>query len=218
MRIVCISDTHNRHAKHPIIVPDGDVLIHAGDATMQGTLPEIKFFSDWLRALPHKHKIFVAGNHDWGFQMDRKRSLSALPYGVHYLEDSGCEIDGVTFWGSPWQPWFASWAFNLPRGDALRKHWDLIPNGVDVLITHSPPLGVMDYVDRGENVGCEDMLAAVEAVRPRLHVFGHIHACYGTLERDGTKFINAALCDEQYEPTNKAIVVDIKPLSEGIER
>lgn len=209
MRLVCISDTHNQHAKRPIPVPDGDVLIHAGDATLQGTLAEIKFFGEWLRALPHKHKIFVAGNHDWGFQMDKKRSLAALPYGVKYLEDSGCEIDGLRFWGSPWQPWFMSWAFNLPRGEALKKHWDLIPDNTDILITHAPPLGIMDYVARDENVGCQDMLDAVIRIRPRFHIFGHIHSGYGRCESDGTTFINASLCDEQYVPSNPAIVIDV---------
>lgn len=208
MRIVCISDTHNRHLISPIAIPDGDVLIHAGDATMQGQLPEVRAFGEWFGALPHKHKLFVAGNHDWGFQMDRKRALAALP-DCNYLEDSRVVIDGVKFWGSPWQPWFMHWAFNLPRGEALRAHWNLIPLDTDVLITHSPPLCIGDYVDRGENVGCEDMLEAVQRIRPKLHVFGHVHDGYGVYERDGTRFINAAICDEKYRPVNAPIVVDL---------
>lgn len=208
MRLVCISDTHNMHLKWPISIPDGDVLIHAGDATMQGQLPEVRAFSEWFGDLPHKRKVFVPGNHDWGFQMDRKRARTALPECDH-LEDCGVVIDGVTFWGSPWQPWFMHWAFNLPRGADLRKHWDLIPQATDVLITHSPPLGIGDWVDRGENVGCEDLLEAVQRVKPKLHIFGHIHAGYGIYERGGTKFVNASLCDEQYRPLNAPIVIDL---------
>lgn len=209
MRIVCISDTHNQQVKLPIAVPDGDVLIHAGDATLQGTLAEVRVFAEWFAALPHRRKIFVAGNHDWGFQMDRRRCLVALPINCDYLEDSGIEIDGVRFWGSPWQPWFMSWAFNLPRGPALKAHWDLIPDNTDVLVTHTPPLGVADDVARGESVGCEDMLAAINRVQPQLHVFGHIHSGYGVYQGGRTKFVNASICDERYAPVNAPIVVDL---------
>ena len=205
MKIVCISDTHLRQVK----VPDGDVLIHAGDATFQGTANEIREFSKWFGTLPHKHKIFVAGNHDWGFQMQRSAAVGLLPAGCHYLEDSGVTIDGVRFWGSPWQPWFLSWAFNLPRGEALQKHWDLIPADTDVLVTHSPPYGIGDWVARGENVGCEDMMKAVERVKPKLHVFGHIHGGYGQYQPGETLFVNASVCDEGYNPTNPPVVVTV---------
>lgn len=208
MRLVCISDTHLRHMRDPITVPAGDVLIHCGDATMQGTLREIKAFADWFGALPHKHKIFVAGNHDWSFQMDRSRAIRALPIGCIYLEDSEAEIEGVRFWGSPWQPWFMSWAFNLPRGEALKAHWDKIPDHTDVLITHSPPYGYGDWVG-GENVGCEDLLAAVRRVRPTLHVYGHIHGAYGQMDDGRTEYVNCSICDERYEPMNKAVVFDL---------
>lgn len=210
MKIVCISDTHLQHLKMPILIPDGDVLIHAGDATMQGTLPEVRAFSEWFGNLPHKHKIFVAGNHDWSFQMDRSRAIRALPIGCIYLEDSEAEIEGVRFWGSPWQPWFFNWAFNLPRGDALVAHWDRIPEHTDVLITHSPPYRYGDWVQRGENVGCEDLLAAVERIRPRLHVFGHIHDGYGRMDNGRTEFINACLLDEKYNVVHAPIVVEIE--------
>lgn len=210
MKVVCISDTHLMHLRQEIQVPDGDVLIHAGDATFKGDAHEIRAFRDWFGALPHEHKVFVAGNHDWGFQMQRSAAVGLLPAGCHYLEDSGVTIDGIKFWGSPWQPWFLSWAFNLPRGAALKKHWDMIPEGTDVLITHSPPYGVGDWVERGENVGCEEMLKAVERIKPRLHVFGHIHGGYGEYEIGKTRFVNASICDESYQPVNKPIVVEME--------
>jgi Icc-related predicted phosphoesterase len=197
------------HLRQPIAVPDGDVLIHAGDATFEGEAQEVRAFSAWFGALPHEHKIFVAGNHDFGFQFQRSAAVGLLPAGCHYLEDSGVEINGVRFWGSPWQPWFLSWAFNLPRGEALKKHWDLIPAGTDVLVTHSPPYGIHDWVESGEHVGCEEMLKAVRRVRPAFHVFGHIHGGYGIKTKNGTTFINASICDEGYQPVNAPIVFEI---------
>ena len=206
MKLVCISDTHLRHGFQ---VPDGDVLIHAGDATLGGAASEIREFSRWFGSLPHRQKVFVAGNHDFGFQEQRSAAVGLLPHGCHYLEDSGVTINGVKFWGSPWQPWFLSWAFNLPRGEALKAHWDLIPLDTDVLITHTPPHGILDLVPRGEYVGCEDMLKAVQRVNPKVHIFGHIHCGYGQERRNGTTFINAAICDEGYMPTNAPIVFDL---------
>ena len=129
--------------------------------------------------------------------------------GVTYLEDEEVEIEGLRLWGSPWQPWFYDWAFNLPRGPALRAKWDRIPAGIDVLVTHGPPHGVLDHVGRGEDVGCEELLEAVRRVRPRLHVFGHIHEGYGQLERDGVRFVNASTCTLSYDPVNAPILFDL---------
>jgi hypothetical protein len=126
-----------------------------------------------------------------------------------YLQDEAVEIEGLRIWGSPWQPEFLDWAFNLPRGAALREKWDRIPSGTDVLITHGPPQGVLDRVDEGRREGCADLLNAVARVRPRLHLFGHIHEGYGCLERDGTTFVNASICDRAYRPVNPPVVVDL---------
>lgn len=218
MRIVCVSDTHDRHAAFD--VPEGDLLIHAGDATMAGRPEEIDRFNEWLGTLPHRHKLFIAGNHDRLFEERpeeaRKRITNAL-----YLQDAEVVVEGLRIWGSPWQPWFLSWAFNLPRGAALRAKWDLIPAGIHVLVTHGPPHGIRDRV-RGlvarsltlamghdPGVGCEELREAVARVRPRLHVFGHIHEGYGREERDGTLFVNASSCDESYRPVNPPVVVDL---------
>lgn len=149
MRLVCISDTHNTHKT--LNIPRGDILIHAGDATGQGTSLEVNRFLAWFSTRPHRHKILVAGNHDWLFQHDpdgAAQLLRANP-GITYLQDSGVEIEGVKFWGSPWQPWFCDWAFNLPRnGPALRQVWNKIPLDTEVLITHGPPRGMLDQVWR----------------------------------------------------------------------
>jgi predicted phosphohydrolase len=206
MRIVCLSDTHNLHDR--ISVPEGDLLVHSGDATMRGTPQEVRAFFDWLEGLPHRHKVVVAGNHD--FLFEREPALArALVHGAVYLEDSGAEIEGLRIWGSPWQPWFFDWAFNLRRGAPLREKWDLIPGGTDVLITHGPPCGVLDPVEAGELVSCADLLEAVERVRPRLHVFGHIHEGYGRETRETTTLVNASICDRAYRPVHAPIVVDL---------
>ncbi len=209
MRIVCMSDTHLRQN---FAVPDGDVLIHAGDGTGSGHWKEVAKWLNWVAAFPHAHKIVVAGNHDWLFERTPELVPSLIPAGVVYLQDAGAEIDGVRFWGSPWQPEFHDWAFNLPRGKALAERWDLIPRNTDVLITHGPPHGILDQLPAPDrrNVGCEDLLNRLaDLPRLRLHVFGHIHDAYGQVSRGGVRFVNASICNEDYLACRAPIVVDL---------
>lgn len=209
MRIVCISDTHGQLHKLPARIPDGDVLIVAGDICLGGTDVELQLFDEYLENLPHRHKLLVAGNHDWPLQEADSHQFFKLLESVIYLEDSGIEIDGLKFWGSPWQPEFCNWAFNLPRGRQLAEVWAQIPDDTDVLITHSPPYGILDRIDTGEHVGCEDLETALERVKPKLHIFGHIHEDYGMLTINGTTFVNASICDGRYQPINVPIVIDL---------
>ncbi len=203
MRLVLISDTHNQ--QQSLILPAGDVLVHAGDFTMRGTPAEVAAFGVWLGLQPHAHKIVVAGNHDFLFEREPGLARSLLPGDVHYLRDSEVTLGGLRFWGSPWQPWFLDWAFNLQRGAEIAAKWALIPGGIDVLITHGPPKGIADRTVNGEDVGCADLLTAMARVRPRLSVFGHIHEGYGV---HGDK-VNAAICDERYRLVHPPIVVDL---------
>lgn len=205
MRIVCLSDTHGQHAR--LAVPDGDVLVHAGDFSLNGRPEEIARFDAWLAGLPHRHKLVIAGNHDFLFEHEPERARRLLPSAT-YLCDELAEVAGVRVWGSPWQPWFHDWAFNLRRGPALAAKWALIPAGIDVLVTHGPPQGVLDRTVSDEAVGCEELTLALARVRPRLHVFGHIHEAYGRLERDGTTFVNASNLDVRYRPVQAPIVVE----------
>lgn len=115
----------------------------------------------------------------------------------------------MKIYGSPWQPWFYDWAFNLPRGDALREKWDLIPGDVDVLITHGPPHGILDRNLEGENCGCEELHAAVDRIKPKVHAFGHIHLSHGTGRAGNTLFVNASICTERYDPWQAPVVVDL---------
>lgn len=209
-KIVCLSDTHN--CNEEIIVPEGDILIHAGDATIRGTIPEITAFNQWFSGLPHRSKIFVAGNHDWLFETNNSYARSLLSSKIIYLQDSFIEIEGLKIYGSPWQPRFFDWAFNLMRGGELAEKWKLIPNDTDILITHGPPHGILDEVPRQywiENTGCEELRKKVEEICPKAHIFGHIHCGYGQTEQYGVKFINASNCDEEYNPTQPPIVFDL---------
>ena len=214
MRLVLISDTHGQHRKFAI--PEGDVLIHAGDFMYSGRyMMEISDFNDWLGSLPHKHKVVVAGNHDILFETPHVSR--ALLTNATYLENSGAVIEGLKFWGSPVQPEFNDWAFNVKRGRDIKKYWDMIPDDTDVLITHGPPWGIRDRCVPGEteHLGCKDLREAIVRVIPKLHVFGHIHGSHGECILGPTRFVNAALLDERYQPTNEPIVVDIPTLSDG---
>lgn len=205
MRIVAVADTH-LFVEDLGQLPDGDLFIHAGDLCRGGTLEELAEAAAWLRGLPHPTKIVVAGNHDWSFVRD-PAAARALLDGVTYLQDAGVTIEGLRFWGSPWQPAFNDWAFNLPRGPAIRAKWDLIPEGTDVLITHGPPAGIGDTVSDSRRTGCADLLAAVRRVRPMLHLFGHIHQDGGFWRREDTSFANVTT----WECERGATVIDVEP-------
>ena len=206
MRVCVIADTHGLHER--IAVPLADLLVHAGDMTMSGSRDEVSDFARWWRALPHPHKVVIAGNHDWLFQREPGLARSLLE-GCLYLEDAQAEVLGLRIYGSPWQPWFLDWAFNLQRGPEIRAKWDLIPKGVDLLVTHGPPWGIGDATARGEKAGCQDLLEAVtERVRPKWHVFGHIHEGYGVTRGRGTTFANASVCDQSYAPVNKPVLLE----------
>lgn len=220
LRVVFISDTHNLHDSM-LPVPDGDILIHAGDATMMGRMNEIAAFGAWFRHLPHKHKVFVAGNHDWMFEKNPSLAKDILNQGIlglkdtseiTYLMDNEVTIEGLRIYGSPWQPRFYDWAFNVDRGADIKRKWDLIPEGLDVLITHGPPWGIHDQStpNLGSNhLGCEELMVAAERIKPKIHVYGHIHGGYGKSQFNNTLCINAAICNEAYKPVNEPIVVDL---------
>ena len=208
MRLVCISDTHNR--TDDLQLPEGDVLVVAGDFCGAGTDYEVMKFHHFLSEQPHKHKVIVAGNHDWPFYRAASPEVRVFKKSFTYLEDSGCEIGGVKFWGSPWQPEFFNWAFNLPRGKRLAQKWREIPTNTDVLITHGPPFGILDTVPGGDSVGCKDLAAEVLfRIKPKAHIFGHIHYSYGIDYKGSTTFANVSICTEGYAADNPPIVVDV---------
>jgi Icc-related predicted phosphoesterase len=236
MRIVCISDTHSLQNNMMHQIPDGDVLVHAGDISNRGGERDVTEFIHWFQNIKgFDSKIFIAGNHDHCFErvnlphhkgdydwLNHLMSPENLSQSdVTYLEDSFITIETpefsrpIKFYGSPLQPWFYDWAFNLPRlGDELDKKWSMVPDDTDVLITHSPPNGVLDLVNNfrqpNRNVGCESLRFHMERIKPALNVFGHIHEGYGVTYLDDTLYVNASTCTAGYSPTNKPIVVDLK--------
>jgi Icc-related predicted phosphoesterase len=207
MRSVCISDLHG-HIKH-IDVPLGDVLVIAGDTLRARSTTELSDFNRYLGKLPHKYKIVVAGNHDFTIEYLGKKITRYFLKNAIYLEDSQVLIDGIKFWGSPWIPKYYNWAFNLPRGTFLREKWELIPDDIDVLITHTPPFGILDKTMRNGNVGCQELLKRVEQIKPKVHIFGHIHESHGVIKLNSIQYVNGAICDEQYKPTNQPIIIDL---------
>jgi predicted phosphohydrolase len=201
LTLVAMADTHGYHES--LRVPPGDILIHAGDLGRFGTLDELRDFDAFLGSLPHRHKIVVAGNHDWCFQRTPELARATLSQAT-LLCDEAAIVEGIRFYGSPWQPEFMDWAFNLPRGAQLAEKWALIPDDTDVLVTHGPPFGIGDRTWSGSHVGCEDLLRRVRQVRPRLHVFGHIHEGGGVYREDATVFVNATTNECASQPVTIA--------------
>jgi len=162
MKLTFISDTHYQHHKLPL--DSGDLLIHCGDFTRQGSLGDVADFSDYLACQDFKYKLVIAGNHDFCFEDKRRNTAEKMlsDCGIIYLNDSGIEIEGHKIWGSPVQPEFFNWAFNRTRGIALQAHWNLIPEDTDILLTHGPAFGILDRCQSGERVGCEDLLKTGE--------------------------------------------------------
>lgn len=208
LTLTFFSDTHNSHRK--IKFSNGDFLICCGDLTTRGELSQVEDFSKFISNLDFKNKIVIAGNHDFCFEDKRKDEAEQIlkNNGITYLNDSGVEIAGIKFWGSPIQPWFHNWAFNRKRGIEIKKHWDLIPSDTDVLITHGPPNGILDLCASGDRVGCEDLLQTITKIKPKIHAFGHIHEGYGVTQIDSTLFVNACNLNERYMPAHDPIEIE----------
>jgi Icc-related predicted phosphoesterase len=214
-KIVAISDTHGSH--FGIEIPDGDILVHCGDFCSHGTMRDAMDFLRWFNTHPHPTKIFIAGNHDWICEKDPslfKGLLKEFPE-LTYLEDSGCEVEGFKFYGSPHQPRFYNWAFNKDRGEDIKRYWDMIPEDTDVLITHGPPHGICDEAYRvgyniTEHTGCKDLFDATLRIAPKLHIFGHIHYSGQTqYVSPKTTYANVSMLNEAYLVWGKPTVFDI---------
>jgi len=211
VKIVCISDTHGEHEQ--VSLPFGDVLVHAGDITAHGTRNDFLNFIEWFASHPHQHKVFIGGNHDTYLEKEPDEIASvAASHGVSYLNDSGIEIDGVQFWGSPITPRFFDWSFMRDEED-IHHHWALIPENTNVLITHGPVWGVLDEVERApkvtESTGCKMLAQRVKEVSPSFHIFGHIHECYGSRLIDKTQHVNVSTMNNGYQIQNAPVIVEL---------
>lgn len=252
MKIVLISDTHNRHnhltskAAFSNKLPDGDLLLHAGDLTGVGAKSEVESVIEWMykNAKRFTHGIvFVAGNHDRSFdpkfgeyeindEMGEKPKVKPIwlrnilsniksdGSGITYLENESVNIGGLNIWGSPISPWFHGdrWAFNKHRGDDIQEVWNLIPANTDIIVTHTPVAYKCDYIPRDEEyAGCENLRKTIKQIKPILHVGGHIHEGYGMEYDEDTIYANAAICNLMYEPVNKPWEVIIDPATREID-
>lgn len=210
MKIVFISDIHTKFQN--IKIPKCDILISCGDYSFMGRIDEVRSFHEWMNKQKAKHKISVQGNHELeveeNFQISKLIAEEACP-GVHFIDEGLVEIKGLKIWCSAITPFFRDWAWNR-HSHEIQKHWDVIPEGIDILVTHGPPYGIADIAPIGGHIGCPKLLEAVRRVKPRIHAFGHIHEGYGDHGLSlGTHFINAAICDGQYRPINKPIMVKL---------
>jgi Icc-related predicted phosphoesterase len=220
MKIVCISDTHSQISK--VEVPEGDLLIISGDATYQGTIEEVSKFNMDLARIKPKLKygiLFTPGNHDKGFEKAPDLFKSILTNATTLIHES-IEIEGFKIFASPYAPAFGyGWAYNVYRGQALKDKWAQIPDQTQILISHGPPMGILDTVQlfnkrtgetEIEHVGCQDLYNRIQELKNlNIHVFGHIHSGYGQVEINGVTYVNASVCTEEYRPINKPIVFEL---------
>lgn len=225
MKIVCISDTHTLHNQITHMLPNADVLVHAGDFSGHGSVYDFQSFSRWIGHVEYKYKaiVIIPGNHDWLAEDDPQMARKIITTGktkTHFLIDESVVIDGVVFYGSPWQPRFYDWAFNLNRGKPLKDKWDQIPEDTNVLITHGPPATVLDECPRGhgmvENVGCVDLSNRIFNGLPnlKLHVFGHIHDQHGAVVKKNIlgqdiTYVNACTLNDKYQVAYLPIEITI---------
>lgn len=209
MKLCIISDTHNKH-NYLGELPDADVIIHAGDFTSMGHEHEVKNFLKWYSKLnQYQYKIIVAGNHDWLFEKNGALARSLVPDNVIYLEDDEVIINGIKFYGTPVQKPFCNWAFNRPE-EKLKQHWEVIPDDVNVLITHEAPYSIKDFGHDLSHQGSPSLYKEIfERIKPNFHIFGHYHSGYGIKVIDNITFVNASNLNEDYECVNSPILIEI---------
>jgi Icc-related predicted phosphoesterase len=227
MKITFISDTHNKHKQITEDLPGGDLLIHAGDISSMGHKHEIQQFCKWFDSLEnYTVKAFIAGNHDFGFEKEpemTKEIVGSYKW-IDYLQDRflgyGVDMENyVKIYGSPWQPEFHNWAFNLPKkGLELEEKWNNIPEDTDILVTHGPAFGYLDTImGQYDKLGCELLTKRIKTIKPKIHVCGHIHSGYGYVFDGDTHFINASVLDERYQYTQKPLTVEWDPVTNKLE-
>ena len=234
MKLICLSDTHSRHENIYVFKPgdslenqetlnhisggvflpmEADIIIHSGDISMGGYEYEVESFLKWYSSLPYKYKILISGNHDKLFEKQRglaQEILKKYPE-IIYLESAEVVIEGIKIYGEPRQPTFGyDWAFNVDRGEPIKKYWDAIPEDVDILVTHGPPYEVLDMTMYGGVVGCVDLANRIKELKNlKLSVFGHIHEDAGYLFKDGIHFVNASVLNLRYQLQNKPHIFEI---------
>lgn len=230
IKICCISDLHGLHRKMKHKIPECDILIISGDYTNRGEKHQVDDFLKWLNE-QHQctFKVFIEGNHDihsdprfdwetggdkWFDVLLEKHKVNTEDGSISRLFNDSINLMGLNIWGSPITPDFfpESWGHNCPRGKQIKRYWDSIPENTDVVITHGPVYGKLDYVPYkgGYYTGCADLDYRIQEIKPILHVCGHIHCGYGVEQTLETIYVNASTCDESYNPTQEPHIVDLR--------
>ena len=217
MRLCLISDTHNMHSQ--LKIPGCDILIHAGDESYHGERRELEQFAEWFEAQPAKYLVWIPGNHSLGFEKFYPRSkdwiLCKSPR-TNILVNESVVLDGIKIWGSPVTPRCYDWAYNVQRGSLIREYWERIPLDTDIVVTHGPPYFILDEASpgtlRAHRVGCDDLATVIRKVKPKLHVFGHIHDGHGEMRIDGTTYVNASVVDDRYIVVHEPTLLDYDAL------
>ena len=234
MKITILSDTHTKHRYCENDLPGGDLLIHAGDFMNSGYNPiEAMEFFKWFDEIDnYDFKVFIAGNHDRWMQDKTEESRGILTgyKTIEYLQDDWMivgdsdphdpNVKTAKIYGSPWQPEFYNWAFNLPRnGEELKSKWDMIHEDTDILITHGPAWGFLDDVEGNRNVhlGCELLAERIKQIKPKIHICGHIHSGYGHYFDGYTHYFNASVLDERYSYSHLPWNIDWDPITNEIK-
>jgi len=205
VKIVAIADPHGKY--EDLLIPKADIFICVGDFTGFGTWVENMQFFAWIRQLPCKYKILVPGNHDTDIEFNPAiYREQLLPADTFLLNNSGVNLMGLSFWGTPYTPEFNNWAFMLPR-ERMHEVWNNVPPGLDFLLTHGPAYGILDQNSSGRHCGCQALLNCVNTDKPRYHIFGHIHHSYGKQK----KAINCSVLNDDYQLVNKPVVLQVTP-------
>ena len=198
MRFLAISDVHSAHLALPLL-PAADIFLYAGDITSHGSKNQVLDFRDWLAILPYRHKVVIAGNHDRYLGDNPGSGTSAFQGVAIYLENSGCEINGIRIWGSPANKIKGKWAFN----SEIDRQISIIPR-CDILLVHGPPIGVLDTLanpdHHGDGIpfgGTPGLQERIDEIKPKAVVFGHVHEGYGSTKRGSVCYFNVAMQTEK---------------------
>ena len=207
MRLVVVSDTHGQHEALGCL--EGDVLIHCGDFCdgFRRDPRDVEAVDSWFAKQRFDLVLCVGGNHDFSAE-DRVGNGGPVFEHAVWLQDQVHIHREIKFYGSPWLPHLEGWAFYL-TSEALREKWSMIPGDTNVLITHTPPFGILDQPRSQQHCGCPHLLERVEAVKPRFHVFGHNHASAGVQDRGATTFVNASIVDSSFNVARSAVILDL---------
>lgn len=192
-------------------LPKCDLVLIGGDITRgHGPLDQSvwlhKEFKPWLTNLQTNKIIGVAGNHDFIWEKS-PHLVPSMPW--TYLQDSETEFKEWKIYGTPWQPRFYDWAFNMDEPN-LKKRWDLIPDDTDILVLHGPPKGFGDWVERDKtHTGSPSLTEKIKEIKPKLVIYGHIHPGYGVYELPGITMVNASILDDRYKWVNDPVEVTL---------